>query len=109
MLPRRPEETSRSPCSSGIRWCHGPRIHLIGVGIAQLLSQVFIVLACHYASSVKLGPFVYAVIVFTALIDWVIWDQPPTLFVCMGMALVIGGGLVAISGKTDVSPAVVAS
>ena len=84
-------------------------IHLIGVGIAQLLSQVFIVLAYRYASSVKLGPFVYTVIVFTALIDWVIWDHPPTLFVCLGMALVIGGGLVAISGKTDVSPAVVES
>jgi hypothetical protein len=46
---------------------------------------------------------------FKALIGWVICDHPPTLFVFMGMALVIGGGLVAISGKTDVSPAVVES
>jgi drug/metabolite transporter (DMT)-like permease len=74
-------------------------IYLIGVGLAQLLSQVFIVFAYRYASSVKLGPFVYTVIVFSALIDWAVWGHPPTLFVFLGMALVIGGGLVAIRGK----------
>ena len=56
--------------------------------------------AYRYASSVKLGPLVYTVIVFTALIDWAIWDRTPTLFVILGMTLVIGGGLVAIRGKT---------
>lgn len=74
-------------------------IYLAGVGFAQLLSQVFIVLAYRYASSVKLGPFVYTTIAFTALIDWAVWDHPPKLFVFAGMALVIGGGLVAIRGK----------
>jgi drug/metabolite transporter (DMT)-like permease len=74
-------------------------IYLIGVGFAQLLSQVFIVFAYRYASSVKLGPFVYTIIVFTALIDWIVWDHPPTLFVILGMALVIGGGLIAIRRK----------
>jgi len=60
---------------------------------------VFIVRAYRYASSVKLGPLVYTVIVFTALIDWAVWDRVPTLFVILGMMLVIGGGLVAIRGK----------
>ena len=78
-------------------------IYLIGVGVAQLFSQVFIVLAYRYASSVKLGPFIYTTIVFTALIDWAIWHRSPTMFVVLGMALVIGGGLVAIRGKTDVN------
>jgi drug/metabolite transporter (DMT)-like permease len=73
---------------------------LFGIGFAQLLSQVFIVLAYRYASSVKLGPLVYTVIVFTALIEWAVWDQAPTLFVILGMTLVIGGGLVAIRGNT---------
>src|SRR4029077_12676013 len=68
-------------------------IYLLGIGFAQLLSQVFIVRAYRYASSVKLGPLVYTVIVFTALIDWAVWDRAPTLFVIIGMTLVIGGGL----------------
>jgi drug/metabolite transporter (DMT)-like permease len=84
-------------------------IYLIGVGVAQLLSQVFIVLAYRYASSVKLGPFVYTVIVFTALIDWIVWDHPPTLFVFLGMALVIGGGLIAIRRKPASALAVIES
>jgi drug/metabolite transporter (DMT)-like permease len=34
--------------------------------------------------------------VFTALIDWFLWNRAPTLVVVLGMALVIGGGVVAI-------------
>jgi LPXTG-motif cell wall-anchored protein len=37
--------------------------------------------------------------VFTAVIDWIVWDHPPTLFTYLGMALVIGGGLVAVRVK----------
>lgn len=77
-------------------------IYLLGVGLAQLFSQIFIVLAYRYASAVKLGAFVYTTIVFTALIDWAVWKHAPTLYVYLGMALVIGGGLIAIRGRTAV-------
>jgi drug/metabolite transporter (DMT)-like permease len=76
-------------------------IYLLAIGFAQLLAQIFIVFAYRYASSVKLGPFIYTTIVFTALIDWAVWDHAPTVFVVVGMALVIGGGLVAIRGKSE--------
>jgi drug/metabolite transporter (DMT)-like permease len=69
---------------------------LIALGFAQLASQVLIVVAYRYASAEKVGPFIYSVIVFTALIDWSVWNHPPTLFACLGMILVIGGGLVAV-------------
>lgn len=45
---------------------------LIGLGFALLFSQVFIVMAYRYASAEKVGPFIYTVIVFTALIDWIV-------------------------------------
>jgi drug/metabolite transporter (DMT)-like permease len=89
---------------AAIQWHSVPArawIYLLGIGFAQLLAQVLIVLAYRYASSVKLGPFIYTTIVFTALIDWVVWHHPPTLFVVVGMVLVIGGGLVAIRGKSE--------
>lgn len=69
---------------------------LLAVGAAQFLSQIFIVFGYRYASAVRLSPIVYSVIVFAAIIDWVFWDHEPTLAVVAGMALVIGGGLVAI-------------
>jgi drug/metabolite transporter (DMT)-like permease len=71
-------------------------VWLIGLGFAQLFSQILIVVAYRYASAEKVGPFIYSVIVFSALIDWLVWDHPPTLFAYLGMALVIGGGLVAV-------------
>ena len=74
---------------------------LIALGIAQLLSQVLVVVAYRYASAEKVGPFIYSVIVFTALIDWIVWDHSPTLYAYLGMALVIGGGLVAIRAKRN--------
>jgi drug/metabolite transporter (DMT)-like permease len=89
---------------AAIQWHSVPAqawIYLLGIGFAQLFAQVLIVLAYRYASSVKLGPFIYTTIVFTALIDWVVWHHPPTLFVVAGMVLVIGGGLVAIRSKSE--------
>jgi drug/metabolite transporter (DMT)-like permease len=74
-------------------------VWLIGLGFAQLFSQILIVVAYRYASAEKVGPFIYSVIVFTAVIDWIVWDHPPTLFTYLGMALVIGGGLVAVRVK----------
>ena len=50
-------------------------IWLIGLGFAQLFSQILIVLAYRYAPAEKVGPFIYSVIVFTALIDWIVWNH----------------------------------
>ncbi|MDF2823439.1 MAG: protein of unknown function transrane [Mycobacterium sp.] len=75
---------------------------LLGLGVAQLLSQALIVWAYRYASAEKVGPFIYSVIVFTALIDWLVWDHRPTLFMYLGMVLVIGGGIVAVRAKRAV-------
>jgi drug/metabolite transporter (DMT)-like permease len=80
---------------------------LISLGFAQLFSQLLIVVAYRYASAEKLGPFIYSVIVFATLIDWIVWNHPPTLFVYLGVALVIGGGLIAIRAKTAATQAVV--
>ena len=38
-----------------------------------------------------------------------VWDHPPTLFVLVGMALVIGGGLGAIRGEPELPLTAIAS
>jgi drug/metabolite transporter (DMT)-like permease len=72
---------------------------LIGLGFAQLFSQALIVVAYRYAAAEKVGPFIYTVIVFTAVIDWIVWDHRPTVSTYLGMALVIGGGVLAMRAK----------
>ena len=79
---------------------------LLGLGVAQLLSQALIVLAYRYASAEKVGPFIYSVIVFAAVIDWLVWYHPPTLFSYLGSALVIAGGIVAVRTRRTVDPCV---
>ena len=78
-------------------------VYLVGIAQTLLVGQALIVLAYRYASAVKVGPFVYTVIVFTALIDWFLWNRVPTLLIVFGMALVIGGGIIAIRKKSEVS------
>ncbi len=72
---------------------------LIALGFAQFFSQILIVIAYRYASAEKVGPFIYTVILFTALIDWLVWDHRPTLLMVLGMALVIGGGIIAVRAQ----------
>jgi len=72
---------------------------LLAIGVAQFFSQLLIVIAYRYASAEKVGPFIYSVIVFTAVIDWIVWRHVPGPLVFLGMALVIGGGLVAVRAK----------
>jgi drug/metabolite transporter (DMT)-like permease len=72
---------------------------LVGLGFAQLFSQVLIVVAYRYAPAEKVGSFIYTVIVFTAVIDWIVWDHRPTVSTYLGMALVIGGGVLAMRAK----------
>lgn len=78
---------------------------LAALGCAQMGSQVLIVVAYRYASAEKVGPFIYSVIVFTALIDWVVWHHAPTPVTYAGMVLVIGGGLVAVRARAKPVPA----
>ena len=72
-------------------------MYLIGIALTLLVGQTLIVLAYRYASAVRVGLFIYTVIVFTALIDWVLWNRAPTPMVLLGMALVIGGGIITIA------------
>lgn len=80
-------------------------VWLAALGCAQMGSQVLIVVAYRYASAEKVGPFIYSVIVFTALIDWVVWHHAPTPVTYAGMVLVIGGGLVAVRARAKPVPA----
>lgn len=77
----------------------GAWMWLAALGIAQVSSQALIVLGYRYAPAEKVGPCIYSVIVFSALIDWLVWHHPPTLLMYAGTALVIGGGLVAVRAK----------
>lgn len=70
-------------------------IPLVIIGVFSALTQLFIVLAYEYASPAKLSAIVYSVIVFTALIDWLVWHTSLNIEVWLGIALVVVGGTIS--------------
>jgi drug/metabolite transporter (DMT)-like permease len=69
---------------------------LIAVGVLYALTQWFIILAYRYASAVELSPFNYSVVVFSGILDWVIFNNVPTSAAVLGTMLIAGGGILSI-------------
>jgi drug/metabolite transporter (DMT)-like permease len=83
-------------------------LYLVGIGVCLLASQVFIIVAYRHASAVTLAPIIYSVIVFTALINWLVWGRAPSLLEAAGMAVVIAGGVIAVTHGRPVPKATAA-
>lgn len=66
---------------------------LVALGITLFLSQWLITIAYRYASAVKLSPYVYAIVIFAAFGDWLVWHHTPNLLKVLGILLVIAGGV----------------
>lgn len=66
---------------------------IAGVGIGQAFCQIFLVLAYRHATPARLAPYIYTIIVFTVLIDYIIWGQALNPLGYVGIILVIIGGL----------------
>lgn len=68
-------------------------MYLLGIGASLILSQLFIIIAYRYTSATALSPFVYSVVVFTSIIDWLFWNETPTPLTLCGMLFVVIGGI----------------
>lgn len=71
-------------------------ILLIAIGILMYALQYTLVIAFRYAKASRLAPISYTAIVFSGILDWLIWHKTPNLFEYIGIALVIGAGIVSI-------------
>jgi len=74
---------------------------VIAIGICFALGQWAFVRAFHFAKASQLGPFCYAAIVYSVLLDWVIYGQMPDFWKWIGIGLICAGGIWAIRfGRT---------
>jgi drug/metabolite transporter (DMT)-like permease len=71
-------------------------ILLILVSVCGFLSQTTVTVSLRYGSPKVVAPLCYISVVFSALYDWLIWDEVPTWHVLIGAFLVILGGVTAI-------------
>lgn len=66
-------------------------LYLILAGIIYACFQVLMILSLKYATPVIVSPFMYLGVIFSGLIDWLIWKQAPDPMTVIGTFVVISG------------------
>jgi|TARA_R110000782_G_scaffold24552_4_gene63926 drug/metabolite transporter (DMT)-like permease len=78
---------------------------LLYMGVAIYLSFVMYTLAYRYVSAAALAPISYFGVVFSGLLDWLIWDHIPDVLTLFGIAFVVSGGVLVLRHKATPAPA----
>lgn len=76
-----------------------PWLAILGVGM--YFTFVLYTRAYTYASASTLAPTSYFSIVFSGLIDWIIWDHVPDALTFAGIVLVVLGGMLVLRGRDE--------
>lgn len=63
------------------------------IGLLSTFGQWFFIRAFHHAKPTQIGPFCYAAVVYSGLIEWAFWGKVPDLFSWIGVLLVVLGGI----------------
>lgn len=72
-------------------------------GILLLIAQLALVKGYTYAEAAQIGIYQYSTVVFVGIINWLIWNQVPSLWELAGVILVAIAGIIIIrSGKMPV-------
>ena len=66
---------------------------LLGGAIAGALMQLLMTMSLGAAPVSAVAPFDYVQIVWALLLDWLIWNDAPTIHILLGAALIVASGL----------------
>lgn len=79
----------------GWAWPQHPLIWLCFglIGVFALIGHLFVTTAHRYAPASVLAPFGYLQIIFMTASSWLVFNQPPTVWIFVGAPIVIGSGL----------------
>jgi len=73
-------------------WIYGVLTGILFISYLYLLQYAY-----QFVEAVKLSPFNYSAIVFTGILDWMIFDHVPEVTAIIGIILVSAGGILAIT------------
>jgi drug/metabolite transporter (DMT)-like permease len=74
-------------------------VNIFCLGIVSLFNQTFRSMAYQHGKASALAPFLYFSLIFSALLDWVIFEHIPKGLSVAGAILVIVGGLIQMHKK----------
>lgn len=79
-------------------------LYLVAIAVPGFFYQYFITLAFKNAPASKASLPSYLVVFLGGIADWLIWGTVPTLWILLGIALIVLGGLIAIFDQTPPRP-----
>jgi drug/metabolite transporter (DMT)-like permease len=65
----------------------------VGIGAAALVGHLLVTTAHRFAAASVLAPFGYLHIIYMTAASWLIFNQPPDVWILVGAPIVIGSGL----------------
>ena len=82
---------------------------LITVGIAASFQQFFFIIAFRYSEASLLAPFEYLILIFSAMVGYLFWQEVPALTSIIGGMLIVSGGLVILARSNKSATTIVRS
>ncbi|MHB8474338.1 MAG: DMT family transporter [Gammaproteobacteria bacterium] len=79
-------------------WITPPRAlwgRLLLIGVLATSAQLLVTRAHAYAPAARLGPFMYSIVVFAAMLGWLFWNETIDAWSLVGAVLVSGAGILA--------------
>ena len=71
-------------------------LYLGAIGILMLCSTMLLLTGFRHAPAYVLAPFGYSAVVFSALLDWVVFNRVPGILTLVGIVLVVTASLLII-------------
>lgn len=69
------------------------KLELLAIGLFFTFGQLCFIRAFRYGKPTQIAPFSYSGVLFSLIIQYVLWDQLPDLWAWIGIALVCAGGI----------------
>ncbi len=74
----------------GILW-----MYLILSGVLYAAFQLLLIISMKFAAPSTIAPFIYLAVVFSGIIDWLVWKEVPHLITVFGVLIVIASAIVS--------------
>lgn len=87
----------------------GSWVAFVLIGISALIGHQFLTTAHRYAPATVLAPFSYLQIIFMTAASWLVFNQPPDMWIFLGAPIVIASGLYIWLRERQLSRSVVTS
>jgi len=68
-------------------------MYLILSGVLYAAFQLLLIISMKYATTTIIAPFIYFAVVFSGIIDWLVWKEVPHLITVFGVLIVIASAI----------------